>query len=179
MALLAQRASSSVRGTPFACSSREDAVVTQEASLTAKHQELYIQRKAPALNPRRLSLVSPFFGLCGSFKKKRSAKCRTQMVVATPSKSSDIATPPPEDVLYDAIIVGSGMGGLVTATQLAAKGANVLLLEKYIIPGGSAGYFEREGYTFDVGSSMMFGFGDQVWCLLVLVILTFLPLYLL
>jgi len=25
---------------------------------------------------------------------------------------------------YDAIVIGSGIGGLVTATQLAAKGAN-------------------------------------------------------
>ena len=62
---------------------------------------------------------------------------------------------------YDAIVIGSGIGGLVTATQLAAKGAKVLVLERYIIPGGSAGYFEREGYRFDVGASMIFGFGTQ------------------
>ncbi len=62
---------------------------------------------------------------------------------------------------YDAIVIGSGIGGLVTATQLAAKGANVLVLERYIIPGGSAGYFERQGYRFDVGASMIFGFGSQ------------------
>ena len=37
---------------------------------------------------------------------------------------------------FDAIIIGSGIGGLVTASQLAAKGAQVLVLEKYIIPGG-------------------------------------------
>ena len=36
----------------------------------------------------------------------------------------------------DAIIIGSGIGGLVTASQLASKGARVLVLEKYIIPGG-------------------------------------------
>eukprot|EP00891_Asterochloris_glomerata_P002476 jgi/Astpho2/2476/Aster-04200 len=52
------------------------------------------------------------------------------------------------------------MGGLTTASQMAAKGAKVLVLEKYIIPGGSAGWYEREGYHFDVGSSMMFGMGD-------------------
>lgn len=32
---------------------------------------------------------------------------------------------------------------------------------RYIIPGGSAGVFSREGYQFDVGSSMMFGMGQQ------------------
>ena len=41
----------------------------------------------------------------------------------------------------DAIIIGSGIGGLVTASQLASKGARVLVLEKYIIPGGSGGSF--------------------------------------
>ncbi|MBO8242178.1 carotene isomerase [Prochlorococcus marinus XMU1410] len=62
---------------------------------------------------------------------------------------------------FDAIIIGSGIGGLVTASQLAAKGAKVLVLEKYIIPGGSGGSFKRKGYTFDVGASMIFGFGDK------------------
>ena len=62
---------------------------------------------------------------------------------------------------FDAIIIGSGIGGLVTATQLAAKGAKVLVLERYLIPGGSAGYFEREGYRFDVGASMIFGLGTE------------------
>jgi prolycopene isomerase len=62
---------------------------------------------------------------------------------------------------FDVIVIGSGIGGLVTATQLAAKGAKVLVLESYLIPGGSSGYFEREGYRFDVGASMIFGFGKQ------------------
>ena len=63
--------------------------------------------------------------------------------------------------VFDAIVIGSGIGGLVTATQLAVKGAKVLVLERYLIPGGSAGYFEREGYRFDVGASMIFGFGTE------------------
>ena len=62
---------------------------------------------------------------------------------------------------FDAIIIGSGIGGLVTASQLSAKGVRVLVLEKYIIPGGSGGSFKRKGYTFDVGASMIFGFGEK------------------
>jgi prolycopene isomerase len=62
---------------------------------------------------------------------------------------------------FDAIVVGAGIGGLVTATQLAAKGAKVLVLERYLIPGGSAGYFDRAGYRFDAGASMIFGFGSS------------------
>ena len=65
------------------------------------------------------------------------------------------------DKKYDVIVIGSGMGGLVTASQLAAKGVKVLVLEKYIIPGGSGGSFKRKGYTFDVGASMIFGFGEK------------------
>lgn len=63
---------------------------------------------------------------------------------------------------FDAIVIGSGIGGLVAATQLAVKGARVLVLEKYVIPGGSSGYYQKDGYTFDVGSSVMFGFSDKV-----------------
>lgn len=39
--------------------------------------------------------------------------------------------------------------------------AHALFACRYTIPGGSAGHFKREGYTFDVGSSMMFGFGNE------------------
>ena len=79
--------------------------------------------------------------------------------------ATSIAPAPPKTAApkteFDAIVIGSGVGGLVTATQLAAKGAKVLVLERYVIPGGSSGYFERNGYRFDVGASMIFGFGDQ------------------
>lgn len=82
------------------------------------------------------------------------------MPVSNPSQSfAEFSSD--SDQEFDVIVIGSGIGGLVTATQLAAKGANVLVLESYIIPGGSAGYFEREGYRFDVGASMIFGFGDK------------------
>ncbi|MBM5807128.1 MAG: carotene isomerase [Cyanobacteria bacterium M_surface_10_m2_179] len=69
-------------------------------------------------------------------------------------------TTPPAPT-WDVIVIGSGIGGLVTASQLAAKGAKTLVLERYLIPGGSGGSFRREGYTFDVGASMIFGFGEK------------------
>lgn len=78
-----------------------------------------------------------------------------------PELTREINTEAPTDVVYDAVIVGGGMGGLTTAAKLVEKGAKVVVLEKYLIPGGSAAHYKREGYTFDVGSSMMFGFGDQ------------------
>lgn len=79
-----------------------------------------------------------------------------------PSRSESVAAQNvPTSDRFDVIVIGSGIGGLVTATQLAAKGAKVLVLESYVIPGGSSGYFEREGYRFDAGASMIFGFGER------------------
>lgn len=63
--------------------------------------------------------------------------------------------------VYDAVVIGGGMGGLTTAAKLAEAGCSVIVLEKYIIPGGSAGHFSKDGFLFDVGSSMMFGMGDD------------------
>ena len=76
---------------------------------------------------------------------------------ASPSESTSSETA----LDWDVIVIGSGIGGLVTASQLAAKGAKVLVLERYLIPGGSGGSFKRAGYTFDVGASMIFGFGKK------------------
>jgi prolycopene isomerase len=91
-----------------------------------------------------------------------SLKTADSMLAASqPQSLSHRSNVVSEASVFDVIVIGSGIGGLVTATQLAAKGAKVLVLERYIIPGGSAGYFEREGYRFDVGASMIFGFGTE------------------
>ncbi|MBI5174771.1 MAG: NAD(P)/FAD-dependent oxidoreductase [Candidatus Melainabacteria bacterium] len=53
---------------------------------------------------------------------------------------------------YDAIIIGSGMGGLATGSLLAQlKGFKVLVLEKHFKVGGFTHTFSRHGYKFDVG----------------------------
>ncbi|MCL2457518.1 MAG: NAD(P)/FAD-dependent oxidoreductase [Desulfobulbus sp.] len=51
---------------------------------------------------------------------------------------------------YDAIVVGSGLGGLTCANRLAAAGHSVLLLEHHIQLGGLAAWFKRGGHIFDV-----------------------------
>lgn len=61
----------------------------------------------------------------------------------------------------DVLIIGSGMGGLTTAADLCSKGMSVGVLERYLIPGGSGGQFERGPYRFDVGASMIFGLGSD------------------
>ena len=81
------------------------------------------------------------------------------MVLFSPTLARDHRWP--QGSHFDVIVIGSGIGGLVTATQLVVRGFRPLVLERYLIPGGSAGYFERNGYRFDVGASMIFGFGQQ------------------
>jgi phytoene desaturase len=50
-------------------------------------------------------------------------------------------------------VVGGGFGGLSAAAYLAAKGADVRLLEQHDHLGGHAGVLEREGFRFDTGPS--------------------------
>ena len=52
---------------------------------------------------------------------------------------------------FDAIIIGSGMGGLTTAALLALNGKRVLVLEKHFKIGGWTHTFRRDNYEWDVG----------------------------
>ncbi len=52
---------------------------------------------------------------------------------------------------YDAIIIGSGMGGLTTAVCLAKSGKKVLVLEKHYAIGGFTHTFKRKKFEWDVG----------------------------
>jgi prolycopene isomerase len=62
--------------------------------------------------------------------------------------SSDLATEPREDS-YDAIVVGSGLGGVSAAALIAKHGYKTLVLEQGDGAGGLAHAFSRDGYTFD------------------------------
>ena len=50
-------------------------------------------------------------------------------------------------------VIGSGFAGLSAATNLAALGHDVTVLEKHNMPGGRARSFEAEGFKFDMGPS--------------------------
>jgi all-trans-retinol 13,14-reductase len=52
---------------------------------------------------------------------------------------------------YDAVIIGSGMGGLCTAYILAKEGMKVCVLEKNRQIGGSLQIFSRDKTIFDTG----------------------------
>ncbi|KAG8566537.1 hypothetical protein GDO81_013292 [Engystomops pustulosus] len=51
----------------------------------------------------------------------------------------------------DALIIGSGVGGLSAAVALAKAGKKVLVLEQHDQAGGSCHTFQEHGYEFDVG----------------------------
>ena len=54
--------------------------------------------------------------------------------------------------MYDAIVIGSGIGGLTTAGLLARVASKrVLVLERHTEPGGLTHTFRRDGASWDVG----------------------------
>jgi all-trans-retinol 13,14-reductase len=56
---------------------------------------------------------------------------------------------------WDAIVIGSGLGGLSTAAYLCASGKRTLVLESHYVAGGNSQVFRRtlhgRQYEFDVG----------------------------
>jgi len=52
---------------------------------------------------------------------------------------------------YDAIVVGSGIGGLANAALLSLLGKKVCVLEQHYTAGGFTHAYDREGYEWDVG----------------------------
>jgi len=69
---------------------------------------------------------------------------------------------------YDAIIIGSGAGGLSAALKLARSHYSVMLLEAMTSFGGYLNPFRRKGYTFDTGLHYLGELGeeDRFWRLL-------------
>ena len=53
------------------------------------------------------------------------------------------------------VVIGSGFGGLAAAIRLQAKGMQVTLLEKNAKVGGHASQLVKDGYTFDMGPSII------------------------
>jgi len=53
------------------------------------------------------------------------------------------------------VIVGGGVGGLTAAIRLRAAGHTVTMFERNDVAGGKLATFERDGFTFDIGPSLL------------------------
>ncbi|HAN31844.1 MAG TPA: FAD-dependent oxidoreductase [Myxococcales bacterium] len=71
--------------------------------------------------------------------------------MTTSTRSEPWSREAPEGKSYDAIVIGSGMGGMTCAALLAKQGKKVLVLEQHYAPGGFTHTFRRRGYLWDVG----------------------------
>lgn len=54
-----------------------------------------------------------------------------------------------------AIVVGAGVGGVGTASRLAAQGFSVTVVEQNSFVGGRCSLIHRDGYRFDAGPSLL------------------------
>lgn len=55
------------------------------------------------------------------------------------------------DDRYDAVVIGSGIGGMTSAAMLSKAGMKVLVLEQHYTAGGYTHSYSRNGYEWDVG----------------------------
>ena len=63
--------------------------------------------------------------------------------------------------IVDAVVIGSGIGGLTTAALLAKEGKVVLVLEQHDVAGGCTHTFVDRGFEFDTGVHYV---GGEIWC---------------
>jgi C-3',4' desaturase CrtD len=74
----------------------------------------------------------------------------------TPGHGSKVRQNHPE-----VVIIGAGVAGLTAAALLARSGIAVQVLERHTLPGGCASFYQRNGYRFDVGATLVSGFGPR------------------
>lgn len=62
---------------------------------------------------------------------------------------------------YEIAVVGAGIGGLATAGLLARAGHSVILLDRASQPGGVCQALVIDGHRFEVGATLLSGFGPD------------------
>lgn len=61
----------------------------------------------------------------------------------------------------DAVIIGSGMGGVSAACMMTKNGMRVVVLEAAYVPGGCSSSYKRKGYVFESGATTLVGFDEH------------------
>jgi C-3',4' desaturase CrtD len=59
---------------------------------------------------------------------------------------------------FDVAIIGGGIAGASTAARLQAEGKSTVILEQHDHLGGCAGYYRKDGFSFDVGATTLVDF---------------------
>ncbi|MFF9208739.1 MULTISPECIES: phytoene desaturase family protein [unclassified Streptomyces] len=73
------------------------------------------------------------------------ARSASSVLVGRPLASGEVAAE------YDAVVIGSGAGGLTTAVCLARQGRRVAVFEQHYTAGGYTHAYRRRGWEWDVG----------------------------
>jgi phytoene desaturase len=53
------------------------------------------------------------------------------------------------------VVIGAGIAGLAAACHLVGRGYDVTVVEKGDLPGGRSGQLQRDGFTFDLGPTVL------------------------
>jgi len=67
----------------------------------------------------------------------------------------------PREHAFEAVVIGSGVGGLTAAAALAKRGRRVLVLDQHTQLGGLTQTFSRREYSFATGVHYIGGVGEQ------------------
>lgn len=62
---------------------------------------------------------------------------------------------------FDVIVIGSGIGGLISAGLVASQGMRPLVIEAHKSPGGYVSSFKRQGFIFDSAVDCISGTGPD------------------
>ena len=90
--------------------------------------------------------------------RSERAPARSAATRATVAQRSSVARrAAATDESFDAVVVGSGIGGLSCAAVLADAGKRVLVCEAHDHPGGCAHEYEVQGFRFENGPSLYAG----------------------
>jgi phytoene dehydrogenase-like protein len=63
-----------------------------------------------------------------------------------------------DNEIYDVVIIGAGISGLVCGCYLARAGMKVLIAEQHFKPGGYCTSFQKKGFTFDAAAHAFGGY---------------------